>query len=68
MGPTAFNAVALGVIGGADGPAAVVLANGGSARRQAAGSALRFQPGGPAEWRMVFYEKSVEDTQVYMIP
>ena len=68
MGPTAFNAVALGVIGGADGPAAVVLANGGSARRQAACSALRFQPGGPAEWRMVFYEKSVEDTQVYMIP
>lgn len=64
MGPTATRAVALGVIGGASGPAAVVLANGSGARRRYACSALRFQPGEPAEWRMVFYEKSTEDMEV----
>lgn len=68
MGPTAAGAVALGVIGGRSGPAAVVLDNGESARRRGACSALRFQAGEPVEWRMVFYEKTAEDLEVNILP
>ena len=68
MGPTASNAVALGVIGGASGPVTVVLANRESARRRGACSALRFHAGEPVEWRLVFYEKTVEDLNVNILP
>lgn len=68
MGPTAASATALEVIGGMPGPAAVVLANGESARRRGVCSALRFQAGEPVEWRMVFYEKTVEDLEVNILP
>ena len=68
MGPTASNAVALGVIGGASGPVVVVLANRESARRRGSCSALRFHAGEPVEWRLVFYEKTAEDLNVNILP
>lgn len=55
---------ALGVVGGASGPCAAALPGGEGARRQAACSALRFRPGEPVEWRLVFYRRTAEDMEV----
>ena len=67
---------ALAAIGGADGPAAcsvgiiggaataIILANGKSGHPRAACSALRFEPPEQVEWRMVFYQKTVEDMEL----
>lgn len=58
------GAACVGVIGGADGPTAVLLTGGKSADRRAVCSALRFQPAQQIEWRLVFYQKTVEDIEV----
>lgn len=61
-GPAA--ACSIGIIGGSDGPTTILLANGRSGQPQAAFSSLYFDPPEQIEWRMVFYQKTVEDAEV----
>lgn len=56
-----FNG-AFGIIGGADGPAALT-----TKELHAACSAVHFEPVEDVEWRVVFYEKPVEDLTVELI-
>ena len=67
--PTASScAMVLGIIGGADGPTAIVCSPRGQGRIRAACSSLRFEPVEEVEWRLVFHEKPFEDTAVTLIP
>jgi hypothetical protein len=61
-GPTA--ACSIGIIGGMDGPIAIVLANGKTGHPRIVCSALRFEQPEQIEWRMVFYHKAVEDMEI----
>lgn len=54
----------VGVIGGADGPTAVILASGKAGHPCCAYSSLRFEAPERIEWRMVFYHKTVEDMEL----
>lgn len=60
-GPVA--ACSIGIIGGSDGPTAILLANGKTGHPRAACSALRFDPPERVEWRIVFYQKTVENIE-----
>lgn len=62
----AAGAACMGVIGGADGPTAIVC---GSERKKlhAAVSSLRFQSVKNIEWRMVFHQKQLEDMRVELL-
>ncbi len=57
---TGFAAV-MGIIGGADGPTALVF---GQGRPRAACSALHFLPADQVEWRMVFHKKQFADRTI----
>lgn len=65
-GPVAVGSI--GIIGGSDGPTAVLLANGKAGRPRAACSALYFDPPERIEWRMVFYQKTVDGITVELLP
>lgn len=54
-------AMVMGIIGGADGPTAVLCGPERQEKLHAACSSLYFEPIDRVEWRMVFYEKQVED-------
>ena len=59
-------AATIGIIGGADGPTAVVV--GADAHKlHAACSALHFAPVERVQWRAVFFEKLMEDVSVQLI-
>ena len=62
------TACSIGIIGGTDGPTAILLSNGRSGHPRGACSALRFAPPERVEWRMVFYHKTVEDVTVELLP
>ena len=67
--PTATSSVtAVGIIGGADGPAAIAY---GTTDEQVkpcvACSALHFAPVTDVEWRMVFYEKQFKGFYIELI-
>ena len=64
-GPAACS---VGIIGGSDGPTAILLTNGKSGRPHAVFSALRFERPERIEWRMVFYQKTVEDISLELLP
>lgn len=67
----ATHAYAIGIIGGADGPTAVILSDGKSgakAASHAALSALHFKPQNNIEWKMVFSEKLVDDIETALLP
>lgn len=57
----------IGIIGGADGPTAIVLGNGSQSELRAACSALHFEPVGDVIWRITFYEKTRSDITVELI-
>lgn len=57
-------ACSIGIIGGSDGPTAILLANGKPGHSQSTCSALRFEQPEQVEWRMVFYNKTVEGITV----
>lgn len=57
-------ACSVGVIGGSDGPMTILLANGKSGQPRAACSALYFDSPEQIEWRMVFYQKTVEGIEL----
>ena len=60
------HAAAIGVIGGADGPTAMVMGS-STPKRHAACSSLRFEAVEEVEWRAVFSEKRMEDLDVRLI-
>ncbi len=52
----------IGIIGGADGPTAIIYGNSSEqGRLSVACSSLHFEPVEDVEWRMVFHEKQYED-------
>lgn len=66
--PEATNdAICIGIIGGSDGPTAIVLGGSGQGKLRSACSALHFQPVKDPEWCMVFYEKTRHDITVDLI-
>lgn len=67
FGPVASaHAAAIGVIGGADGPTAVIV-GAHTPKVHAACSALRFEAVEEVEWRAVFSEKLMEEVEVQLI-
>lgn len=67
--PTATNAASIGIIGGADGPTAVMFSHGvdGSAEIHIACSSCHFEPAKTVEWQPVFREKTCEDIDIKLI-
>lgn len=65
--PQALSSAIVGVIGGADGPTAIIFGGSSQGKLHAACSALHFEPVEDVEWRMVFYEKRREDITVELI-
>ena len=61
-------ATVMGIIGGADGPSAVLYGRDRSGKPHAACSSLRFKPVESVEWRLVFHEKQFEDQEISLIP
>ncbi len=57
----------VGIIGGADGPTALILTKKAEPAGHAALSALHFAPTRDVEWRMVFREKPREDLEIVLI-
>ena len=64
-GNSAF-AAAIGVIGGADGPTAVIV-GGHAPKLHAACSSLYFEAAEDVQWRAVFSEKLLEDIEICLI-
>ncbi|MBR2868613.1 MAG: hypothetical protein IKB88_06085 [Clostridia bacterium] len=62
-----YDACSMGIIGGADGPTAVMISVGESAQQHMAVSSLRFEYADDTEWKTVFFEKLIEDTEVNLI-
>lgn len=66
-----YDACAIGIIGGEDGPTAIILSdrkNGTKTVPHAALSALHFEPTNDVAWKMVFREKLVKDMEVDLFP
>ncbi len=64
------SACSVGIIGigGADGPAAVFIAESGTTEKvQVACSGLRFEPAETVEWEMIFRKKPCEDIRVELL-
>jgi len=68
LGPAALNdAAVIGIIGGADGPTAIIMGQ-SAPKLHAACSSLHFEPVvDETEWRVVFSEKLLEDVDVILI-
>ena len=66
--PVAFSSAAvIGVIGGADGPTAIIMGQ-SAPKLHAACSSLHFKPiADEVEWRVIFSEKLMEDVDVTLI-
>ncbi len=65
--PEATAGCAVGIIGGADGPTALIFSSGGQAKQHIACSAPRFHPPAEIRWRAVFHEKTVSDISVTLL-
>ena len=62
-------AMVMGIIGGADGPATIILYGPDKqGKLHTACSSLHFEPVEQVEWRMVFHEKQFEDTVIDLFP
>lgn len=57
----------VGIIGGADGPTAIIYDQQKQGKLYAACSSLHFEPVDRVEWRIVFHEKQVDDTTVDLL-
>ena len=62
--PSSQYDVCIGIIGGADGPTALIPIPG---IRHAAISALHFEPRDKIEWQIMFREKLIDDTEIELI-
>ena len=65
--PQAFSSVCVAIIGGSDGPTAIIFGGSGQGKLNVACSALYFEPVDDVEWRMVFHEKRREDVTVELM-
>lgn len=65
-GPVACNAVSVGIIGGADGPTAIILGK-TMPKLHVACSAPHFEPVESVEWRTVFSQKLMDDVNVNLL-
>lgn len=68
--PKKYNpvaAAAVAIIGGADGPTAILFGGEGQGKPRIACSALHFEPVEEVEWRMVFHETNFDDITVRLI-
>ena len=68
--PKEFSPVgvsAVGIIGGADGPTVIFLANGRTANLRTSCSSLYFEKPESIEWRMEFQVKTMEDISVNIV-
>lgn len=61
------SAIAIGIIGGADGPTAITFGGDRQGKLRAACSALHFEPVKEVEWRVIFHEKQFEDLSVRLL-
>ncbi len=61
------DAAVIGIIGGADGPTAIVYGQARQSKLRVACSSLHFDPVDDVEWRMVFHEKQYEDATVEIV-
>lgn len=61
------GACSIGIIGGADGPTAVFVSDGQNSEHHRALSALRFEYADDIEWKIVFREKLMEDTETELL-
>ena len=57
----------VGIIGGADGPTAILYDQQKQGKLHAACSSLHFEPVEQVEWRIVFHEKQIADTFVDLL-
>lgn len=64
--PDASGAVMIGIIGGADGPTAIILSH-NTPKLHAACSSLHFEQADTVEWRVVFSEKLMEDIEISLM-
>lgn len=62
-----YDACAIAIIGGADGPTAVFVSAGHNLEQHCALSALRFEYADDIEWKIVFREKLMEDIEVELL-
>ena len=62
-----YDACAIAIIGGADGPTAVFVSGGQNSEQHRALSALRFEHADDIEWKIVFREKMMEDIEVELL-
>lgn len=60
-------AAAIGIIGGADGPTAIYIADENCTASHRADSSLRFEPVTQVHWNMEFWEKRLDDISVTLI-
>ncbi len=60
-------AAAIGIIGGADGPTAVIMAQPSGIKPKAALSAMHFEPTSDIEWKMEFKVKLMEDIEITLV-
>ena len=61
------SASAIAIIGGADGPTVIFLANGSTAKCRTACSSLYFEAKKSIEWRIEFQVKTMEDVAVHVL-
>ena len=62
-----YDACAIAIIGGADGPTAVFVSDGQKSEHHRALSALRFEYTDDIEWKIVFREKLIEDIEIELL-
>lgn len=62
-----YDACAIAIIGGADGPTAFFVSGGQNLEQHRALSALRFEYTDDIEWKIVFREKLMEDIEVALL-
>lgn len=62
------SAEAIAIIGGADGPTVISLSGAGHDTSHMAYSTLHFKPQKSVEWKLLFYEKLMEDLETTLYP
>ena len=62
-----YDACAIAIIGGADGPTSVFVSAGQNLGQHCALSALRFEYADDIEWKIVFREKLMEDIETELL-
>ena len=62
-----YDACAIAIIGGADGPTEIFVSAGQDLEQHRALSALRFEHADDIEWKVVFHEKLMEDIEVELL-